>query len=150
MLYISICKRFLVIILVLFMMSMCILLKGESQAKKINNLEDTSILMKTAKQKGYAKLIVQLIVPEIKELQRSLAQAENPATRTQIRQEIAQRITEVTDSVINQIKNTHYRVNRRYNSLPLLALYVSPEALVILRSSPDVLKISADKLTPLN
>jgi hypothetical protein len=131
-------------------MSRCVPMKGESHAKNLTNLKDTSILMKTAKQKGYVKIIIQLIVPEIKELQRSLARAENPATRSRIRQEISQRIAEVTDSIINQIKNTHYRVNRRYPSLPLLALYVSPEALVILQSSPDVLKISEDKLTPLN
>ena len=150
MLYINIWERFLVIILVLLVISKCVPMKGKSQPKNINNLKNTSILMKTAKQKGYFNIIVQLIVPEIRELQRSLARAENPAGRTQIMQEIARRIAEVGDSVLNQIENTPYRVNRRYHSLPLLALGVSPEALVILQSSPNVLKITADKLTPLN
>jgi hypothetical protein len=138
------------IILVLLVVSRNVPMNGESHAKNVNDLRDTSILMKTAEQKGYIKVIVQLIVPNIKELQRTLALSENPTTKTQIRQEIAQSIAEVTDSVINQIKNTPYRINRRYPSLPLLALNVSPEALVILQSSPDVLKIFEDKLSPLN
>jgi hypothetical protein len=149
MFYVNTRERFLLmgaIILVLLLMPM----NGESHAKNDIDLRDTSILMKTAEQKEYVKVIVQLNVPNIKELQRTLALSENPTTKTQIRQEIAHSIAEVADSIINQIKNTPYKINRRYPSLPLLALNVSPEALVILQSSPDVLKISEDKLSPLN
>jgi hypothetical protein len=150
MMYVHIWERFLAIMLVLLVMSKCVPMNGESHAKNVTNLRNTSILMKTAEQKGYVKVIVQLIVPELKVLQKSLVSAENPATRTQIKREIEGRIADVADSVLNQIENTYYKVNRRYRSLPLLALYVSPEALVILQSSPDVLKISEDKLSPLN
>ena len=124
--------------------------RGDIQAKKNSDSKDAQVLMTEATEKEYARVIVQLNVPELEKLKDSLENSENSTTRAQIEQEITKRITAVADSILSQIKDTGYRLNRRYFSLPLLAIDVSPEAHRILQSSPDILSITADYLTPLN
>ena len=50
-----------------------------------------------------------------------------------------------SDSVLNRLGNTGFRVNRTYRSIPFLALSVSPGALEVLRDMPGVLSIVEDR-----
>jgi len=102
------------------------------------------------KKKGVVKVIVRLNVPGIEELTHSAAQLKDPAAIAKMDKEMANRITAVADSVLNQLKDTHYKINHRYDSLPLLSLDISAEALKILSSSPDVIDITEDKSMPIH
>jgi hypothetical protein len=58
-----------------------------------------------------------------------------------------QRISAVQRTVLDRLRNTNYRVNRQYRTLPYLALDVGPAALPALESSPAVLRIFEDGLS---
>lgn len=143
------CSLFLFIIVPLAIFC-CATVKGEDHVQNVNNSEEFTKLVSVAKKRGVVKVVVRLKVPEIDELNRSVAQLKDPTAISQAEKEIAARIAAVADSVLNQIKNTHHRINHRYDSLPLLALDVSLEALLILKSSPDVLNITEDRPLPLH
>jgi hypothetical protein len=51
------------------------------------------------------------------------------------------------DSVLRQIANTPHRVARQFETLPLLALEASPEAIEVLRNLTEVLSIEPDALS---
>lgn len=128
----------------------CPTVKWERHEQNFSNIEEFARLIAIAKKSGVVKVVVRLKVPEIDALTRSAAQLKDPVAIARANQEIAARIAAVADSVLNLIENTHYRINHRYDSLPLLALDVSEEALRILRSSPDVLNITEDRPIPLH
>jgi len=53
-------------------------------------------------------------------------------------------IASVRDAVLRRLTGTSHRVVRVYQTLPFLALEVSPEALAVLASSPDVTSVGED------
>ena len=128
----------------------CSTIKLAHHEQNFSDTEEFAKLIAIAKKRGVVKVIVRLKVPEIDALTRSAAQLKDPVATAQADQEIATRITAVADSVLNLIKNTRHSINHRYDSLPLLALEASVEALRILRSSPDVLNITEDRPIPLH
>ncbi len=55
-------------------------------------------------------------------------------------------IERAQDSVLRALAPAPHRLLRRYETLPLLAVEVSPEALRLLAASPDVAGIEEDRL----
>jgi hypothetical protein len=145
------CGRLLAIagLLALFVLS-CEGNRGDVQAEKHKNYQDSGALMNTPEQKQYSRVIIQFEVPELRKLQNSLKNTQNPAKIEQIEAQMATDIKQAADTILERLGETRYRVNRRYSTLPLLALDVSTEALEILKSIPDVLDIKIDELTPLS
>lgn len=137
-------------LMVLFTTFGCPLINGEDLERNTGNTGRFAFLIAEAEKKGSVKVIIRLRAPEIEELTKSSAQLKDPDAAAQADREIAAKIAAVADAVLTQIKDTRYRINHRYDSLPLLALDVSVEALRILALSPDVLSITEDKPIPLH
>ncbi len=136
--------------MVLFTTFGCPLINGEDLERKTRNTGKFAFLIAEAEKKGSIKVIIRLKAPEIEELTKSAAGLKDPDAAAQADREIAAKIAAVADAVLTQIKETRYRINHRYDLLPLLALDVSAEALRILALSPDVLSITEDKPIPLH
>ncbi len=115
-----------------------------------------SRLAQQAQAQGAVPVIVRLAVPGIDDLTAAsvavplhdvgVAQA---AHRVAADAALRQAIDEVTARLAAAIPPSSYTVNRRYASLPFLALRASPEALAALQASPLVAGIEADELLTL-
>lgn len=129
--------------------SSCMAPVSGKKDKDLSRTEEVEKLLSLAQEKGVIKVIVELKVPEIEKLTRSAAKLKDPDEIATADREIAERIAKTADSVIDQLKKTHYKINRRYSTLQYLAMDVSVEALEILLASPDVGGIEEDVPEPL-
>ncbi len=109
---------------------------------------------------GRANVILNLNVPDYKNLLDASASSTPPGIRRPLsdagRHGIARAdaalggaIHKTASSVLHQLPVTAYHLNRRYQSLPMLALAVTPEALRRLQKHPAVESIYADVPVPL-
>lgn len=121
------------------------LLPGEDPGDAYLDLQEIAL------DEGQVRVIVKLDVAGIKELTAASARfgTTTPGRETvwggnRADAELQEAITFVTDSVLHSLGKSRYQVNHTYNSLPYLALAVSPESLEILRSLPEVLDIQQD------
>lgn len=96
----------------------------------------------------WKKIIVRLNVSGLDQLKAKAAKLKDPAAAKAMDAKIAQRITAVADQVLKQLKPANVRFIRRYDTLPLLALEVTPQAEAMLKKMPEVLGIEADSLQP--
>jgi subtilisin family serine protease len=111
-------------------------------------------LVRTAEEKGYARIIIKLNVDNIKELTEASTQYKTvtpglkfPAAGIQADLDLENAIQTSTYSVLHRLNGVDYRLNHMYGSVPYLALQVSSEALAILPSLPEVLDIFEDRVT---
>jgi subtilisin family serine protease len=116
------------------------------------NYSDLEKLRQTASSEGKVKVIVELRVPRIKELTAESSRfssvqpgRESTWSGATADRALKQAISHVTDAVLSNLGGTEYWVNRTYSSVPYVALNVSPEALAILASLPEVLDIQEDR-----
>lgn len=107
-------------------------------------------LIDLAEEKGSIRVILHLIVPEIQELSAKAARLKDPQEITEADRKIKEIITAKADMVIDLITGTDFRIIHRYETLPLLAITASPEAIKKLAHSKDISSIILDKSIPLN
>lgn len=120
------------------------------QQQNSEQTDNIDRLISIAKEKGTVKVLVHLKIPGIEGLIISAAKMKNSEAIAKVDQVVALKIKEIGDLVIEGIKGTYYKINHRYSSIPLIALDVSMNALIILKSSKDVLSIKEDQPVPLN
>jgi subtilisin family serine protease len=113
-------------------------------------------LLKTAREEGYAKILLKLDVENMKQLTGNSLQYKTivpgstfPPGGFQADLELDQAIRTAAFTVLHRLNNLAYRVNHTYSTLPYLALDVSPGVLELLPSIPGVLDIFEDKPTKL-
>jgi subtilisin family serine protease len=109
-------------------------------------------LVKTADEKGFAKVILKL---EVKNIRQLTAQSTGyktvgpgrafPSAGIQADLDLENAIHNAAFSVLHQLNGMDYRVNHTYSTLPYLALDVSSDVLAVLPSIPGVLVIYEDK-----
>src|SRR5262245_35205954 len=97
-------------------------------------LEMTDLLQRT----GAARIVVVLRTPDAHRPEGTLPPGLVNAQRTQIR--VAQM------QVLNSLRTKSHRVLRRYETVPLLALQIGPDALTTLRTSPHVRRLVTDTM----
>ena len=99
----------------------------------------------TAAKVSEVNIIVRLKVPGIDEQTERAARLKDPQAVREALTRIERRIFAVADKVLQRIAHTPHRLVRRYSTLPLLALAVSPAAKSILETLPEVERISLDQ-----
>ena len=106
----------------------------------------------TAVEDGYTRVIIKLDVKDIKALTAESVRYKNvePGHRFPVEGAAAdlalkEAVNAVADSVLYQLNGKAYRVNHTYDTLPYLALDVSPEAFSTLTQLPEVLEIREDQ-----
>ncbi len=112
--------------------------------------------METAKEKGYAKVIVKPAVKNLRGLTENSTRFKNiapgrkfPAAGIEADLALETAIHSTADSVLHRLNGADYRLNHKYGTLPYLALDVSPGALALLPGFPEVLSIYEDRATRL-
>jgi hypothetical protein len=105
---------------------------GAAQQPKLPKISPD--LWQKTQEKGFIRVIVELNVPW---------RVSKPLNKEA---ELAQRqmIADTQDRVLAELARTRYKVNRRFEIVPALAMEVEPDALVILDRSPHVLKVYED------
>jgi len=127
---------------------------GAAMGNEIDKAEPQNYdaLFQKAAAEGRVKVIVKLAVPGIEErteASRSF-RAVSPgqvfsSDAVQADQALAQVIGATSNSVIQGLAATEYKVNHTYSTVPFLAMDVSLEALSALQSMPSVLSIVEDR-----
>jgi subtilisin family serine protease len=109
-------------------------------------------LLMNAVDTEYTKVMVKLDVKNIKKLTRESTRYKNiePGHRFPIEGAAAdlalkEAVDAVTNSVLHGLNGKGYRVNHTFDTLPYLALDVSPEAFALLSEFPEVLEITEDR-----
>ncbi|MCK5220079.1 MAG: S8 family serine peptidase, partial [Candidatus Aminicenantes bacterium] len=117
---------------------------------------DFELMLQKAYKHGTLRVILNLDIPDIDKLTEVSTSIRTGDTSPMARQagfsadlELEKGITAVSDKVLYKLNNTNYRIVRRYSTIPFMALSVSPEAMLQIRSMNEVISISEDKLIPL-
>jgi subtilisin family serine protease len=114
-------------------------------------------LRSIAEDEGVAKVIVRLAVPEIDQLTTASNQYKRKITKQsslqnalEANQALSARIASVSDKLLSRLQshNVVFKINHEYETLPLMALDVSENALMLLDTAEEVLSISEDRLIP--
>jgi subtilisin family serine protease len=113
-------------------------------------------LMEQAESKGYAKVIMELEVKNLRRLTENSTRYKNsapgsrfPAAGIEADLALERAIHRSADLVMYRLNGMDYRLNHKYGTVPFLALDVSPETLALLETVPEVLAIHEDRLTRL-
>ena len=131
------------------------LAQAAADNKQVNQKNNSNFenLHRKAGSEGDVKVIVKLNVPLIKELTAASTRFRTVEPGKEASwggaaadMGLQQAIAAVSDEVIYSLGETGYKVNHTYMTIPYMALSVSPEALKILESLPEVLTIEEDKL----
>lgn len=118
---------------------------------------DRDRLAAIALDEGFVRVIARLDVPYIKKLTDESTTYKAVAPGQVFSQEafkadavLSARITSISEKVIFRLQSNYvsYQINHTYNTVPLLALDVSVEALSILESAAEVISITEDKPIP--
>ncbi len=117
---------------------------------------DFELMLQKAYKHGTLRVILNLDIPDIDKLTEVSTSIRTGDTSPMARQagfsadlELEKGITAVSEKVLYKLNNTNYRIVRRYSTIPFMALSVSPEAMLQIRSMNEVISISEDKLIPL-
>ena len=123
--------------------------EGEEHQETLSPYEK---LVKTANEKGFAKVILKLEVKNIRQLTgqstgyKTMGPGRTfPSAGIQADLDLEKAIHTSAFSVLYQLNGMNYRVNHTYSTLPYLALDVSSDVLAVLPSIPVVLVIYEDK-----
>lgn len=138
---------------ILFLVLLIPVLIGAAEAEDHPGaLSSYEKLVETAREKGFAKVILKLEVKNIKQLTgqstgyKTVAPGRTfPSAGIQADLDLEKAIHTTAFSVLHQLNGMDYQVNHTYNTLPYLALDVSSDVLAVLPSIPEVLAIYEDK-----
>ncbi|MEN8223160.1 MAG: S8 family serine peptidase, partial [Acidobacteriota bacterium] len=118
--------------------------------------EGFELMLQKAYKFGKVRVILNLDVPGIERLTEESAKFTTGDISPMARQggfdadlNLEKGISSVSDKILNKLNNYNYRIVRRYSTIPFLALSVSPEALLQIRSINEVNSVWEDKLIPL-
>lgn len=109
---------------------------------------------------GMARVIIKLFDPEIELLMRESKDARNPFTEsyetrkskqkaTKVDAALSEAVSEVGNRVLKALPEGEYRLNRKYNYMPFLAVDISSEGLDRLMLLPEVQTVQPDIPDPL-
>ncbi|UCH98401.1 MAG: S8 family serine peptidase [Candidatus Aminicenantes bacterium] len=145
----SIC---LTVLLFILFLPMAVGAVGDEDETNVVALSPYDKLVRTANEKGYAKVILKLEVKNIKQLTGNSTQYKTvapggkfPSEGVQADLDLELAIHNAAYAVLHRLNGKDYRLNHMYSTLPYLALDVSPAALAILPSLPEVLDIFEDR-----
>jgi hypothetical protein len=96
----------------------------------------------------WVRILVRLKVAGLDPLQEVAAKLKDPAEAKAADQQMAQMIAAVADRVLKMAEPAGAKLIRRFDTLPLLALQATPQAVTLLKSMPEVLAVEADRLNP--
>jgi subtilisin family serine protease len=102
-------------------------------------------LRDAARQSGTAHVIVEVDVPNVDALTRAAVSATASATAAQADAELSRAIAGTVQRETGRLAGTAYAVNRKFMSIPFVALEVSVEALDALERSAGVVGIAEDR-----
>lgn len=109
-------------------------------------------LMSRAEETGYAKIIVKLDVKDIDRLTKRSTQYKTIEPGQRVRTGMLQAdlalesaVHASANAVLHRLNGKDYRLNHMFNTLPYVALDVSPEVLALLPTFPEVLHIYEDR-----
>ena len=94
------------------------------------------------------RIMVRLDVPNVAALTRTAIAQKQAARGINADAQLATAIKTVADAELAKLAPALHTINRRYRSLPFLAMTVSREALTDLESSPVVLEVAEDRSLP--
>ncbi len=124
--------------------------------KGMTSGEDFELLLQKAYRTGDVRVILSLDVPDIEKLTAESNKIKTGDLSPAAKQDgfdadlkLEKGISSVSDKVLYRLNNVEYRLIRRFETLPLLAISVSPEALIRLKNITSVKAIYEDKLIPL-
>ena len=144
-------KKYVQVILFLVLLIPLPIMAAEGEERQ-DGLSPYERLVKTANEKGFAKVILKLEVKNIRQLTAQSTEYKTvgpgrafPAACIQADLDLEQAIHNAAFSVLHQLNGMNYRVNHTYSTLPYLALDVSSDVLAVLPSIPGVLVIYEDK-----
>jgi subtilisin family serine protease len=144
-------KKYVQIILFLVLLIPLPIVAAEGEEQQ-DTLSPYSRLVKTADEKGFAKVILKLQVKNIRHLTAQSTGYKTvgpgrtfPSAGIRADLDLEKAIHNAAFSVLHQLNGMNYRVNHTYSTLPYLALDVSAEVLAVLPSIPGVLVIYEDK-----
>jgi hypothetical protein len=123
---------------------LCVLFLRDPLAAQTGRLENPRIperVRDRVLRQGSARVIVRLLLPGSRYASEQRLAADVAVTAQR------QRISAARRTLLDRLRNTSYRVNRQYRTLPYLALEVGPTALPALESSPAALQIFEDRLS---
>ncbi|MCK5222695.1 MAG: hypothetical protein KAR14_14005, partial [Candidatus Aminicenantes bacterium] len=117
---------------------------------------DFELMLQKAYKYGTIRVILNLDIPDIDKLTAESSRIKTGDTSSMARQagfdadlKLEKGISAVSDKILHKLNNYTYRIVRRYSTLPFLALSVSPEAFLQIRSIGEVNSVWEDKLIPL-
>ncbi len=117
---------------------------------------DFELMLQKAYKYGKLRVILNLDVPKIGELTAESSKVKTGDTSRMAQQtgfdadlKLEKGISSITDKVLFNLNSFDYRIVRRYSTLPFVALSVSPEALLRIKSLREVISVSEDRLIPL-
>lgn len=141
----SACRFIMVGIMLLPLMAACS--QNNTQAGDKYRAGDNILRQKDSNNPNpWQRVIVRFEVQNLASIQEQAAKEKDPAKTKILDEEIRRRIREVADRIFTRIQPEGAKLVRRYDTLPLLGLKVSPEAKALLESMPDVLAIEVDQL----
>ncbi len=118
--------------------------------------EGFELMLQKAYKFGNIRVILNLEVPEINKLTEESVKFKTGDMSPMAKQggfdadlKLERGISSVSDKILHKLNNYNYRIVRRYSTIPFMALSVSPEALMRIRSMNEVNSIWEDKLIPL-
>jgi len=121
---------------------------------QFNNYEEFNYnrLKDIASKKGYVRVIVEMDVPDIEALTAmstsfKTGDRDSAVIQAAFDADLAldNAISMARNTVLHQLNGKRYQVNRTYSTLPCIALTVTEEALVKLKSLPEVIRIFEDR-----
>lgn len=147
-------KRNIYLTLMIFLVCSTFLLAGFKTSSA--ELTNHNHLKQKILEKGYVRIIIKLDVPDIGSLTATSTGFLTGILDESYSQEafnadlaLEKAIIQTGDSVLHRLNGSFYRVNRRFTTLPCLALTVSSSALEKLEKHPAVIQIFEDKAIPL-
>ncbi len=146
------CFAVLVSIVLALIFSIPVLMDAKKTDTAQDGLSPYEKLEKTAGETGYARVLIKLDVKNIKKLTGNSTQYKTvvpgrlfPSAGIKADRDLENAIQTVANSVLHRLNGKGYRLNHTYSTLPYLALDVSPEALTLLSTLPEVLDIFEDR-----
>ncbi|MCK5003524.1 MAG: S8 family serine peptidase [Candidatus Aminicenantes bacterium] len=143
-------KGMKIVIVLVLMITFSICLGG------VETGTDFELMLQKAYKHGTLRVILNLDIPDIIKLTKASTSIRTGDTSPMARQagfnadlELEKGISSVSDKILYKLNNSDYRIVRRYSTIPFMALSVSPEALLQIRSMNEVKSVSEDKLIPL-
>ncbi len=144
-------KKLKIAVILVFLMLFSLNISG------IDRENDLELMFQKACKFGEVRVIIEMDVPDIKNLTYQSVQVKTgdlrPVTKlagfnADLKLEDA--IFKSGDSLLSKLCYYNFKINRRYSTIPFIALSLSPEALMELNNLPEVISIVEDKLMKLH